>query len=194
MNFLEIEVHYCRNVYPPGDDSFMLAEVVHEEIGEKERVLDLGTGTGIIALTAAKKGASVTALDINEDALSCARQNARVNSLHLKLLHSDLFQKVGENFDVIVFNPPYLPREEEPRDWLTVSWDGGRDGREVVDRFLEESADYLTSGGRLYFVQSSLNSMEKSINTLKRRGYHPRVVVQKNFFFEKLYVIEARKP
>lgn len=194
MKFSGVEIEPCPGVYRPSDDSFMLAEAVSGEVQGGERVLDLGTGTGIVALAAAARGAEVTACDVSEKALLCAEKNARLNGLVIRTVQGSLFDTLHASFELIVFKPPYLPEdEEEPEDELTLAWNGGRGGREVLDGFLREVKAYLAPQGRVLFVQSSLNDEQRSIEQLKHGGFKPVVVTEKNFFFEKLYVIKAMK-
>ncbi|MFB6215986.1 MAG: methyltransferase, partial [Candidatus Aenigmatarchaeota archaeon] len=79
---------------------------------EGRKCLDIGTGSGILAVTMAKKGAEVVAADINPEALEAARDRADQEDTDIKLVESDLFENIEEEFDLIVFNPPYLPGEE----------------------------------------------------------------------------------
>ncbi len=192
MEFMGVKLKLCSKVYKPSDDSFLLAEALAGEVKTGEKVLDLGTGTGIQALIAASRGAEVTATDINEKALECLRRNAELNNLSIRIIKSDLFSEITGSFELIVFNPPYLPGdEEEPEDELTLAWDGGNEGREVVDRFLEDFDNYLEEEGRLLLLQSSFNDIDKTMQRLKELGFKPEILLQKNFFFERLYVIKA---
>jgi release factor glutamine methyltransferase len=177
-------------VYPPSDDSFLLAE--HLSVGKGERVLDMGTGCGIQGIVASKQGGEVLACDISERAVECASYNARLNRGDMKVVRSDLFENIEGNFDLIAFNPPYLISEpSEPEDELKKAWDGGRDGREVMDRFISEVGDYLDEGGRVILLQSSINGLEKTVSTFRNLGFDTRVVAEKNFFFERLYLLEG---
>jgi release factor glutamine methyltransferase len=177
-------------VYPPSDDSFLLAE--HLSVGKGERVLDMGTGCGIQGIVASKQGGKVLACDISERAVECASYNARLNRVDMKVVRSDLFENIEGNFDLIAFNPPYLISEpSEPEDELKKAWDGGRDGREVMDRFISEVGDYLDEGGRVILLQSSINGLEKTVSTFRNFGFDTRVVAEKNLFFERLYLLEG---
>ena len=96
-------------------------------------------------------------------------------------------------FDYILFNPPYLPTSKEERlaGPLNYAFDGGEDGRKTVDRFLEEFDKFLAPPGRLFLIQSSLNSMERTILMLRNKGFEVQVLDQKPFFFEIIYLLEA---
>lgn len=148
-----------EHVYQPAEDSYLLQQNVQVEVvGE---VLDMGTGNGIQAITAAKKPAvtKVIAVDISLEALKTAQENAVAAGVSAKITFriSDLFQQVPEKFDFIIFNPPYLPTDpEEGSDEASRAWDGGVTGSEVVTRFLDEVEAHLKPDGRVFLVLSSL--------------------------------------
>ena len=104
-----IKIKVNCGVYPPSEDSYLLIECI--DVG-KEKVLEIGTGTGIIALHAAKNGAVVTTVDKNQKAVKNARGNAEKNGINIDIKQSDLFSSVDGMFDVIIFNPPYLPSDK----------------------------------------------------------------------------------
>ncbi|HDL16125.1 MAG TPA: methyltransferase domain-containing protein [Euryarchaeota archaeon] len=192
MEFMGVRLEPCSKVYKPCDDSFILGEALAAEVRKGEKVLDMGTGTGIQAMIAASRGGEVTAVDINNKAIECLRYNAELNKLEIRIIKSNLFSEINYSFDLIVFNPPYLPEDEmDPEDELTLAWDGGKDGREVVDRFLEQFESNLNREGRVLLIQSSLNGLDSTMEKFKELGFKPEIILQKNFFFEKLYVIRA---
>ncbi|KAA0001513.1 MAG: methyltransferase [Thermoplasmata archaeon] len=144
-----IKIKVNSGVYPPSEDSYLLIECI--DIG-KEKVLEIGTGTGIIALHAAKSGADdVTAVDKNQKAVKNARENAEKNGINIDIKQSDLFSNVDGMFDVIIFNPPYLPSDK-----MEEAWEGGEEGIEITKKFLEDAARHLNPGGRIYIVLSTL--------------------------------------
>src|SRR3712207_1081887 len=126
-------------VFKPISDSEFLADVLREQtLPPRASVLDLCTGSGILALTAALRGArSVTAIDVSRRAVLTARLNARLNGVRVRALRGDLFNPVaGQRFDAIVSNPPYVPAatDELPDRGPERAWDAGRDGRALLDR------------------------------------------------------------
>ncbi len=180
---IDLSVKTDDGVYKPAEDTFLLLDVL-EEIDElPEKVLELGTGTGIIAIYCAKRGSEVIATDINEKALALAEENARLNGVDkkIKFVESNLFENVKGRFETIVFNPPYLP-EEEPRD---IALDGGEKGYELSKLFLKDLGKHLKQGGRCYLLLSSLDLPEKLL-----KPYRHKILAEKSFFFEKLYVFE----
>ena len=137
-------------IYRPAEDSYLLQTQVKKFSKEGMQVLDMGTGSGIQAQTAKTQGAQVLAADINPE---CVK---KVNSLGIKTIHSDLFQNIEGKFDLIIFNPPYLPEDSrEPKD-SQLSTTGGKKGSEVLNRFLEQTKDHLKENGKILTVVSSL--------------------------------------
>ncbi|MFH1261515.1 MAG: HemK2/MTQ2 family protein methyltransferase [Candidatus Micrarchaeota archaeon] len=192
------------SVYEPAEDSFMLAKGAAELKG---KILEIGCGSGIVSLSNARQnpGNHVLGVDINPDAVECASQNAGQNKIkNAEFMEGDLFSAIAHSdridkktkFDAILFNPPYLPtdREDRVKGKLNHAFDGGDDGRKVLDRFLGEFDAYLKSGGTLFLVQSSLNNPEKTKSILAIMGYKLEITEQQDFFFEKLYLFKVRKP
>ncbi|HDH27761.1 MAG TPA: methyltransferase, partial [Euryarchaeota archaeon] len=111
---------------------------------------------------------------------------------NLEVRKSDLFSNVSETFDLIVFNPPYLPTEEgEPLDDVSLAWDGGRSGRVVIDRFLAGLSGHLNPGGRVVTLGSSLSDFEKTISVLEGMGFQISLVARRKLDFEELVVIRG---
>ena len=175
-------------IYEPAEDSFLLREFVLKYANGK--VLDMGTGSGIQAEAALTKTDNVIAADINKEAVDfCIKQG-------IKALQSDLFEKITERFDLIIFNPPYLPLErdyfgvklsEEDFNYVNdVSLVGGKKGWETIDRFLKQAKDFLTENGRILVSLSSLSG--DVISMFKKYGYVSEKLAEKRIFFEVLYV------
>ena len=182
------------NVYEPAEDTFLLAENL--DIQKRDEVLEIGTGTGLVAVVAAQKSKKVTATDINEDAVKCALKNTITNrTYNVELKIGDLFEPVkDEKFDLILFNTPYLPTEENEKfdEEINAAWDGGADGRETIDRFLEGLNNHLNEGGRVQLVQSSLSDNEKTIQKLEAIGFEAGITAREKCFFEEIVVITGK--
>jgi len=173
-------------VYPPGDDTFLLLHAVREARG---RVLELGTGNGLIAVFLAMRGSEVLATDLNPHAVRLASKNAALNRVRLEVVRADIFDGIRCRFDAVIFNPPYLPTapEEVTGDrWLDASVNGGSDGREHLKRFLAGLSAHLTREGRGYVVASSLSGgMPRP-----PAGLHDKVAASAKLEFEQLRVHE----
>ncbi len=174
------QISVCDGVYEPREDSYLLADAVEEHA--RGRVLDLGTGSGIQGITAAMKGCDVTFSDINGKALECAHSNATRNGVDGKFAESDMFGSIHGKFDTIIFNPPYLPS----RDKASVDLDGGKGGRELIDRFIASYKEHLEDGGIALLLESSLNGY--STDT----GKGMEIVRKSHYFFEDLVVLLLR--
>jgi len=185
-----------EKVYEPAEDTFLLVENLKVE--EKEVVLDIGTGCGILAVLAAKKAKKVVATDINPYVIKCAKKNAKINGVEEKIEFrlGDLFQpiKSDETFSLILFNAPYLPSEPyEERSWIGRAWAGGSSGRKVIDRFIRNALEFLTVDGRILLVQSSLSDIDKTLKMFDERELKARVVAEVKFPFERIVLIEAKR-
>jgi len=187
-------IYKHSNVYEPAEDTFLLAENL--DIKRRDEVLEIGTGTGLIAVVAAQKSRKVTATDINEDAIKCALKNTIANrTYNIELREGHLFEPVkDEKFDLILFNTPYLPTDEDEKvdEELNAAWDGGIDGRATIDQFLEEVKDHLNEGGRVQLVQSSLSDNEKTIKKLEENGFDASITASEKCFFEEIVVITGK--
>ncbi|GAA1619691.1 methyltransferase [Kribbella sancticallisti] len=161
-------------VFAPISDSWMLADAIREEgIGPGSRALDICTGSGLLALTAAECGATTTAIDVSRRALLTVRLNAMRHGLRVRTLRGRTFAPVaGERFDLIVSNPPYVPspRPDVPRYGASRAWEAGHDGRIVLDALCDKAPDHLLPGGALLLVHSSLIGTDATLERLRRAG------------------------
>ena len=197
IEYRETQIQTCRHVYEPSEDTFLLLAALESlDLKESDVALEIGTGTGIVAISVAKIVKHVVAVDINPYAVECARKNAQRNRIeNIEIIESDLFLKVSGKYDVIIFNPPYLPtgKDEKVDDAVECAWDGGRSGRRVTDKFLEQAPSYLTKTGKIIILDSSRSKYQKTICALKRSGFSAKIVKQLNLFFEELVVIMAER-
>jgi release factor glutamine methyltransferase len=169
-------------VFQPPSDSYMLADQLRRErLGPGVSVLDLGTGSGHLAVVAALAGASAVAVDVSRRALISARVNATLNGVRVTTLRGDLFAPVaGRRFDVIVSNPPYLPHPDEalPERGLARAIDAGPRGRAFLDRICAGVAEHLAPGGVLLLVHSSVNGEQDTVQSLSSQGLSTEVVLR----------------
>lgn len=185
----DLRILGSENVYAPREDSFLLAHALENE-RNAERALDLGTGSGVIGLQLALNGAkNITVADVAGEALILAQKNFRRNGFRRKIsfVESDLFDKIQGTFDLIAFNPPYVP--SNGIKWLDT--DGGRKGREVLDTFLHDFPRHLKATGHCYFIQSSLNGMEKTKKILRTQGFACEIIAREKAAFEELFVLKG---
>jgi release factor glutamine methyltransferase len=176
-------------IYTPREDSKLLVKYVRKY--SKGIVLDIGTGSGIQAITAAnnKKVNSVLATDIQDSIIRLNKKN--IKNKKIKFLKSDLFNDIkNKKFDTIIFNPPYLPNELKVKD-LTL--EGGKKGYEVVERFLNEVDNFLKSDGIILIVFSSLTKKEKVDEFIKNNLLESKLLEKQHYFFEDLYVYLIKK-
>jgi release factor glutamine methyltransferase len=167
-------------VFSPISDSMMLARaIVREGLPNGARLLDVCTGSGVLAVTGALHGAAATAVDVSRRAVATAWLNARVNGVRVRALRGSLFEPVAhEAFDCIVSNPPYVPSHEDalPTSGLRRAWDAGRDGRVVLDRICREAPAQLRPGGVLLLTHSTIIGEEETLGLLEEAGLESGVV------------------
>jgi release factor glutamine methyltransferase len=171
-------------VFRPRSDAWLLADVMRAlGVARHASVLDLFTGSGVLAVAAALEGAkSVTAVDISRRAVLNTRLNAWLNRISMRIARGDLFQPVaGQSFDLILANPPYVPSEKDrlPTRGAPRAWEGGFGGRRLLDRLFSEAADHLNADGSLLAVQSSISGEEASLAALSDGGLDPEVVARR---------------
>jgi len=185
-----IQIETCPGVYSPAEDTHLLLSAV--KVRKGQRVLEMGCGTGIIALHCARTGCMVVGTDISPDAVENARMNAAINSLNLEVIQSDLFDNVNGKFDIIIFNPPYL----SDADSKALSSEeigprvGGESGHEISVRFMEQAQEHLAKGGRIYLLVSS--ESDAGVLESARALYSVRKVAEEQLFFEMLAVLELK--
>ena len=184
---LVLSVSNHPEVYPPGDDTFLLIDAL--EVGQNT-VLEVGTGSGIVAIYCASRGARVTCTDINPYAVALARQNAASNGVDIAVVEADMFEGIRGRFEIVIFNPPYLPTSSDDITgdrWLDASINGGPDGLEPARRFLDGLACHLEPPGRAYLITSSLSCSE----LLPPEGLRVRQLASRKLEFELLTVNEV---
>ncbi len=194
INYKGLRIESCDRVYAPAEDTILLADNL--KTNKNDIVLEIGTGTGLVALAASLNSKKVLATDINPHAVECAQKNLQRNRIeNMNVIQGDLFQPLkNEKFDLILFNTPYLPSCEEEilDDYIDAAWNGGEDGRRVIDLFLDEVKHFLNKKGRVQLVQSSLSDIKKTINKMETIGFEVEISAFDKFFFEKVVVISGK--
>lgn len=168
-------------VYRPQSDTEVLTRILdRDRTAEGRDVLDLGTGTGAVALAAARSGArTVTAVDLSRRSVAVARLNCRLHRARVSVVRGDLFAPVrGRRFGLIVANPPYVPAESAvlPRYGIARCWDAGPDGRAILDRICDAAHEHLVPGGALLLVHTAGCGADTTVERLGRTGMEAEVV------------------
>ena len=176
-------------VYRPAEDSELLLR--HSRPRFRGSVLDMGTGSGVLAVEAASdpRVERVVAVDIDPDALDSARRRAKEAELavEIEFVLGDLFEGLeGERFNLIMFNPPYLPSEGEVDE---PSWSGGVAGNEVILRFLGEAGMHLEADGEILMIYSSESGFD--LDDVEGE-YSATTLEELPLFFERLYCVLLR--
>ena len=196
--FFGMQLKVDERVLIPRPETEELVELIlAENPKENLKVLDIGTGSGAIALALAKNRPdwTITAADISQDALDLAMENANNQGLTLFFIKSNCFSEISSKYDIIVSNPPYISRVDEAEVGLNVLHSephlalfADEDGLAIYRRIAEESKDYLNDGGKIYleigYKQGQSvpalfmeNLPEKRVRTLKDQFGQDRMVV-----------------
>lgn len=186
IHFKNTSIKIAPDVYEPCEDSFLLAQAALLIIQNSENILEVGCGSGIIsAVIKNNTHARITGIDINPYAAKCTKENG------VDAIRGDMLSCIKGKFDIIIFNPPYLPTNDEERtsDWINVALDGGNDGREIINRFLVEACDHLVENGRILMLVSSFTGIEEVNSKMISLGYSVEEISKERYMFEELLVI-----
>lgn len=173
-------------IYEPREDSFFLQKVVKQEVKSTDKVLDMGTGSGIQAITASGVSDDITAADINPE---CIKQ---LKNPKIKTIQSNLFENINDKFDLIIFNPPYLPKDSNEPEDSALTTTGGEKGSEIIEEFLKQAKEHLTKNGRILLLYSSLSGNIEDI--AKKENYGFRLIATEKLSFEELFVAFLNNP
>lgn len=178
-----------NEVYSPEEDSYLLSEVLSKELprlikkNENLRLLEIGVGSGIQLEKAGELGVkneNIFSVDINPVAVETCLNKG------FNCIKSNLFDRVKEKYDLIIFNPPYLPEDKnEPLD-SRIATTGGKKGSEIINKFLKQAKKYLKKEGQIFLLISSLTE------GIDFKGYRKKILCKKKMFFEELEVWELR--
>lgn len=174
-------------IYSPSEDSFLILEQV-KKYSKNKVVLDMGSGSGILAQSAKTSGAkSVLACDINNESVKY------LNSIGIKAVKSNLFSKIKGKFDLIIFNPPYLPRDLREDKESALATTGGKIGDEILLKFIKKATSYLNKEGIILILVSSLTPMNRIDKLIEKSKLKKQLLSSKKIFFEELYVMKLEK-
>jgi release factor glutamine methyltransferase len=176
-------------VYQPEADTYLLVEAALREVRPGERVIEIGTGAGQIA-SRLSPVAPVVATDINPHAAISARE------LGIDVVRADLFSGIKGPFDLVVFNPPYLPTLPEERidDWLEYALDGGENGRAVIERFVTDVSRVIAPGGRILLLISELTGLQETKDLILKQDFSCEIIAETDAEGEMLYVLKCIRP
>ncbi|MFH1608341.1 MAG: HemK2/MTQ2 family protein methyltransferase [archaeon] len=172
-------------IYPPSEDSFLMSRILKQQLPnllEKNpdlKFLEIGAGSGIHLQTVLELGVTkqnIYSCDISPDAIRHCKR------LGFNCVHSDLFENISGKFNLIIFNPPYLPEDkQEPLD-SQIATTGGKKGSEIINKFLKQVKNHLTSDSKIFLITSSL------AKGVKWGNYDKKLLGKKKLFFEELRV------
>lgn len=177
-----------NSIYQPAEDSYLMQDILKKEIpkllkqNSKLKVLEIGCGSGIQLQTLKKlKVKNIFACDINSEAV------VHCKKLGFQVVQSNLFSKIKNKFDLIIFNPPYLPkdtRDEREPEISRAATTGGKNGSEIINKFLHDAKKHLLPDGKIFLLTSSLT---KKINY---QNFKKKKLGEEKLFFERLFVWE----
>lgn len=170
-------------MYQPEEDSYLLLNILNKYVKKSMKVLEIGAGSGIISEKAKQLGADVLAVDIDSQAIAQLKKKA------INAKQSDLFSNIKGRFDLIIFNPPYLPEHKYDKQKDTT---GGKKGDETIINFLLEAKNYLNKNGKILLLLSSLTPRER-INKIIRKIWQKKKIKEDKLFFEKLEIWEIKR-
>jgi len=175
------------DIYQPEEDSYLMSLILKTEIpkfleeNKDIKFIEVGCGSGIQLQTALNSGIkreNIFSCDINEEAVKHCR-NLGFNSQI-----SNLFSKIKGKYEIIVFNPPYLPEDKKEPASSKIATTGGKKGGELINKFLKQAKKHLTEGGRIFLLTSSLTDKIDFLD------YNKKIIADKKLFFESLFVWE----
>lgn len=174
-------------IYDPQEDSYLLQSLIKRYAKDKS-VLDIGSGSGIQAKEALKwKAKSLTVSDIDEESLAHLKKIE-----NLTVIKSDLFENIEDSFDLIIFNPPYLPEHEKEDLESRKITTGGKKGDEIIIRFIDQVKPHMAPKCVVLLLTSSLTPKSKIKTKLKKLSLKFKPIAQKNLFMETLEVWEIQ--
>ncbi|EST07923.1 Eukaryotic/archaeal PrmC-related [Kalmanozyma brasiliensis GHG001] len=205
-----------RKVYEPAEDTFILLDALEADAEALTRSLsaplcvEIGSGSGIVTTFLSQIFGSNTgtyiAIDLNPHANRCTVTTGKANGVHIEAIRTSLLSglrsRLRGNVDVLLFNPPYVPTEEEEeamaqgKAGIEGSWAGGATGTRLVDELIDDGviSDVLAEGGRCYLVAIKQNDPQGLVRRLKVQGLEAEVVLARRAGGEHLHVVRAIKP
>ena len=210
INFNDIKIKTSPMVYTPGEDTFFVEDVLKKELTKNiqpvnvNNILEVGCGSGYLLIVLVKlcPKSKFVAIDINTHALQITLENINLNGLDQKsieLIHSDLFTKVKSKlFDIIIFNPPYLPTENKfaelnDNNIVNLAWEGGD---KIIKAFLLSVENFLSRDGKIIILLSNYqvkNDRPEDYIKQANKNLMVKASYKKILFLETLYIVILMK-
>ncbi len=193
-NYEQYSLDLPKSCYFPSDDSFLLLDTLKKEIKDiYDDVLEIGFGSGILSLYLYDYSKNIDCCDVNLENIDYLKKLKNKYSLEkMTVVVSDLFDNLNKKYDLIVFNPPYVPSEDiNKKDYLMLATDGGKDGCEIIIEFLNNLDKYLKKKGVCYLLISSLNNFNNLVKKYNQFSFE--IINSKKLFFEELLILKIKK-
>ena len=172
-------------LYEPGSDSNLIVDQVALNVKNGMKALDMGTGSGVIVEALLKETGDVTGSDVNPYAVDyCSKKYPKA-----RFIQSNLFENVKGKFDVITFNPPYLPEDKREDLETALMTTGAPEGHELLLKFMKQARKHLTPKGFIITLFSTLTKPDVVFKKTQEMGYEHEVLSTKKLFFEELYCV-----
>jgi len=187
-----LELIILQSVFHPAffGSSKVFAGFLKEQHLAGKKVLEVGCGSGLLSLVAAKAGAGVTAVDINPAAIACARANAQNNHLRIEVIHSDLFQNLAkEEFDIIIVNPPFF--EGQAKEDSSYAWYCGPDFY-FFTNFFQELPTYTTAHSKVWMILSEVCDLAPIKEIAAKHHYNMPLIYKEPRLFEEFLIFEIQ--
>jgi len=178
------------SIYQPSDDSYLLQKSLTNFLKNKPKslkILDMGSGSGIQAQTCKNLNFNnITTADINKEATTHLKKQ------NLNPIPSNLFSNIKTKFNLIIFNPPYLPEDKrEPKD-SKLQTTAGKKGHELITKFLTQATNHLKKDGTILLLFSNLSQPKIILKHAKKLNYNHKLLDKNKIPFEELYVYEFK--
>jgi release factor glutamine methyltransferase len=202
LNFKEYSLDIPSRVYIPSEDTDLLLNVLEEEIIKRnktfKKAIEIGTGNAFLSLEIYDNVNQLYSTDINPIVIDyLLNVKDKYNLEKMKVVYSNLFDSIDDNekFDLIVFNPPYVPtedleKEDDSINGYDLAVNGGVEGREIIDKFISQLPNHLEKEGICYLLVSSLNNPIEIIENLKKQNLKTEIKKAKKLFFEELLILK----
>jgi len=186
--YKNIRLQVPSSVFHPGFffSTHLLLDQIKEVPLHNKRLLEPGAGSGLLSIHSAKKGAIVTATDINPVAIECLKENCRINNVEMDIVKSDLFDEIpSQLFDIILINPPYY--KKDPGSYSDYAWNCGSNG-EYFEKLFAQLGSYIYSDTRILMVLCDGCDLEMITQMAAENGYRMNLLFSKKNMIEKNFI------